>query len=161
MKPLRHKILAALLVAMFAIGLPIEAFATIKLSARVRNAMLDAIETTIGTSAHIQIWSGSAPTDCTSTATGTKLADFALASDWATAASAGSKSFGTISSTTGLAAGTAGYYRLVDSTNPTTSCDEQGSITATGGGGDMTIDNTSIASGQTVNITGWTWTQPG
>jgi hypothetical protein len=161
MKPFRHKILAALLAAVFAIGLPIEAFATIKLSARVRNAMLDAIESTIGTSAHIQIWSGSAPTDCTSTATGTKLADFALASDWATAASAGSKAFSTISSTTGLAAGTAGYYRLVDSTNPTTSCDEQGSITATGGGGDMTIDNTSIASGQTVNITGWTWTQPG
>lgn len=161
MNPFRRKLLAAGLASVMAIALPVEAFATIKLSARVRNAMLDAIETTIGTSAHIQIWSGSAPTDCTSTATGTKLADFALASDWAAAASAGSKAFNTISSTTGLAAGTAGYYRLVDSTNPTTSCDEQGSITATGGGGDMTIDNTSIASGQTVNITGWTWTQPG
>ena len=48
-----------------------------------------------------------------------KLADFALASDWAANASAGSKAFNTISSTTGLAAGSAGYYRLVDSTNPT------------------------------------------
>lgn len=160
MNPFRTK-LAAILALFAAFAWPLEAFAAIKLSTRVRNAMLDAIETTIGTSAHIQIWSGSAPADCASTATGTKLADFGLAPDWASAAASGSKAFTTISSTTGLAAGAAGYYRLVDSTNPSTSCDEQGTVTATGGGGDMTIDNTSIASGQTVNITGWTWTQPG
>ena len=34
-------------------------------------------------------------------------------------------------------------------------------ITATGGGGDMTVDNTSIAFGQTVNITGFTKTMGG
>jgi hypothetical protein len=34
----------------------------------------------------------------------------------------------------------------------------QGSITATGGGGDMTLDNTSIASGQTITVTGFTLT---
>jgi hypothetical protein len=32
----------------------------------------------------------------------------------------------------------------------------QGTITATGGGGDMTLDNTSIASGQQVTITSFT-----
>lgn len=35
-----------------------------------------------------------------------------------------------------------------------------GTVTVTGGGGDITRDNTSIASGQTVNITGYTHTQP-
>jgi hypothetical protein len=34
----------------------------------------------------------------------------------------------------------------------------QGTVTATGGGDDMTIDHTSIASGQTVNVTSFTLT---
>jgi hypothetical protein len=50
----------------------------------------------------------------------------------------------------------AGHYRLYASDG--TTCKAQGSITATGGGGDMTLDNVSIASGQTVNVTGWTIT---
>jgi hypothetical protein len=37
----------------------------------------------------------------------------------------------------------------------------QGTITASGGGGDMTLDNVSIATGQTVNVTGFTLTAPG
>lgn len=40
-----------------------------------------------------------------------------------------------------------------------TVCHEQGTITATGGGGDMTVDNTSIASGQTVTVTTKTFTE--
>jgi hypothetical protein len=51
--------------------------------------------------------------------------------------------------------GTAGHYRLTNSTDI-----EEGTITATGGGGDLTLDNTSIASGQTVTITSWTRTMP-
>ena len=34
----------------------------------------------------------------------------------------------------------------------------QGTVTLTGGGGDMTLDNTSIASGQAVNVTSFTLT---
>ena len=82
-----------------------------------------------------------------------------MASDWAAAASGGSKALNNLPlSTTGLAPGTAAHYRIYASDG--TTCHEQGSITATGGGGDMTIDNTSIASGQTVNITGFTKTEP-
>jgi hypothetical protein len=51
--------------------------------------------------------------------------------------------------------GTAGHYRLTNSTDI-----EEGTITATGGGGDLTLDNTSIASGQTVTVTSWTRTMP-
>jgi hypothetical protein len=163
----RKKLLASGLAVSLSLALPLSSFAAIKLSSRVKQAMLDSIETTIGTGAHIQIWAGTIPTDCATTAVGqTKLADFTLGSDWAAAASttAGvtTKTFSSVPlTTTGLATGNAAFFRLTDSTNPSTSCDEQGSVTATGGGGDMTIDNVSITTGQTVNITGWTWTQPG
>jgi hypothetical protein len=34
----------------------------------------------------------------------------------------------------------------------------QGTVTATGGGGDMTVNNTSFALGQTFTVTGFTLT---
>ena len=132
----------------------------IQFSVAVRNGMLDAIEAAMGLSARVQIFSGTVPANCASAATGVKLAEWALASDWAANATSGSKSLTSVPlSTTGLANGIAGYYRFTDS--PTTTCHEQGTVTITGGGGDMTIDNTSIASGQTVQITGFTKTAPG
>jgi hypothetical protein len=51
--------------------------------------------------------------------------------------------------------GTAAHYRLTNGSDI-----EEGTITATGGGGDLTLDNTSIATGQTVSITSWTRTMP-
>ena len=58
-----------------------------------------------------------------------------------------------------VAAGTAAHYRIVD--NAGTTCHEQGSVTLTGGGGDMTLDNTSIAAAQVVTITAKTLTAGG
>lgn len=131
----------------------------IQLSVAVRNARLDAIETGIGASAKLQMYSGSAPASCATAASGTKLAEIALAADWAANAASGSKSFSnTPLSTTGLAGGNAGYFRVVD--NAGTTCHMQGVITATGGGGDMTIDNVSIALNQPVNVTGFTLNEP-
>jgi hypothetical protein len=130
---------------------------SIQLSTAVRNARLDAIESTIGAAAKLQIWTGSMPASCATAASGTKLLEDTLASDWAANASGGTKSFNnTPIAGSGLAGGTAGYFRIVDSAG--TTCHLQGTVTATGGGGDMTIDNTSIASGQTVNITSFTLT---
>jgi hypothetical protein len=129
----------------------------LQLSVAARNARLDAIETTVGVSAKLQMWSGSMPASCATAASGTKLLEDSLASDWAANAASGSKSLNnTPISGTALATGTAGYFRIVDSAG--TTCHMQGTITATGGGGDMTIDNTSIASGQTVNVTSFTLT---
>jgi hypothetical protein len=34
----------------------------------------------------------------------------------------------------------------------------QGTVTATGNGGDLTLDNVTISGGQTVTITGFSWT---
>ena len=124
-------------------------------STTARNAALDAIETAIGTSAVLKIRSGSAPADCGTADSGTVLATLNLPSDWLAAASGGSKSkSGTWEDTSADAAGTAGHFRIYASDGTTVHM--QGTITATGGGGDMTLDNTSIASGQTVTITSFT-----
>jgi len=56
------------------------------------------------------------------------------------------------------AAGTAAHFRLYASDG--TTCHLQGTVTATGGGGDLTLDNTSIASAQVVTITSFGWTEP-
>ena len=136
----------------------------IQLAVSTRDARLDAIETDIGTSAKMAIYTGSMPSNCAADTTGTKLAEFDLASDWAASATGGAKSLNNLPlTTTGAAAGSAGYFRLFTNAQSTTPgvgtpCQMQGTITATGGGGDMTLDNTSIASGQTVNVTSFTIT---
>lgn len=124
-------------------------------SVAVRNARADAIETTIGASAVLKIRTGAVPASCATADSGTVLATVALPADWMAAASGGSKAkSGTWQDASADAAGTAGHFRIY-ATDGTT-CGIQGTITATGGGGDMTLDNTSLASGQTFTVTGFT-----
>lgn len=134
-----------------------------KLSVAVRNAMLDAEEIVIGTAPLLQLFTGAPPADCAAADSGTKLAEITCPSDWMAAAANGIKAKAGTWSTNGLAAagsGTAiGHYRLKDSTGAT--CHDQGTVTITGGGGDMTVDNTSIAENQAFSITAWQWTAPG
>lgn len=132
---------------------------TIQLSTAARNALLDVLEVTIGVSAKLMVYTGAMPANAAAATTGTKLVEYDLASDWWAAASAGAKTLNSLPLTvTGLANGTAGYFRLF-ATDGTT-CGIQGTCTLTGGGGDMTFDNTSIQTGQNVNITGFTITAP-
>jgi hypothetical protein len=129
----------------------------VQLSVAVRNARLDAVETNIGTSAVLRIRSGAPPATCATADSGTLLAEMSLPSDWMAAAASGSKAIsGTWQDLSANAAGTAGHFRIYDSGG--TICGIQGTITATGGGGDMTLDNTSIASAQQVTITSFTLT---
>jgi hypothetical protein len=195
----------------------------LQLSTTVRNAQLDTWETTISTSPQLRIYTGSPPADCATAASGTLLATITLPSDWMAAASGGSKAKSGTWSVAAGASGTAGYYRIYDSTG--TTCHEQGtvslsvaiatsaltaangnvltfasttgvsvgmnvsgtgvvagstvvaltgttvtlSLTSTAGvssatsitfGGEATLDNTSIASSQTVTITTFTRTIP-
>lgn len=124
-------------------------------SVAVRNAQLDAVETTIGTSAVLKIKSGSAPANCAAADSGTVLATLTLPSDWMAAASSGSKAkAGTWEDTSADATGTAAHFRLYASDG--TTCHAQGTVTATGGGGDLTVDNTSFASGQSFTVTTFT-----
>jgi len=125
----------------------------------LRNAQLDAIESTIGTSPKLQLRSGAPPANCAAAASGTLLCEMTLPSDWLAAASSGSKAkSGTWSGTGDAGAGSgtaAAHWRLLDSSG--TTCHAQGTVTVTGGGGDLTLDNTSIASGQAVAISSWSF----
>lgn len=127
---------------------------TIQLSVAARNARLDAFETAAGVSAKLQLRTGAQPADCSSAPSGTLLCEIPLPADYMNAASAGAKTkLGTWSGS-GAAAGTAAHFRIVDTAG--TTCHMQGTVTATGGGGDMTLDNTSIAVSQAVSVTTFT-----
>lgn len=120
-------------------------------SVALRTAQVAQIETTAGTSPKLKLYSGAQPANCAAAASGTLLADIALPVDWLTAASAGAVTLNGTWTGTGAAAGTIGHFRITD-TAGTIPVVMQGSVTATGGGGDMTVDNTSIAVGQTFTV---------
>ena len=129
-----------------------------QLATDVRNAMLDAIETIIGTAPTMKIFSGAAPANCAAADSGTVLATLSLPSDWLAAASGGSKSkSGTWEDTSADATGTAGHVRIYTSGGV---CKLQGSVTGTGDGGFMTVNNTSFAATQPFVVTGFTLTMP-
>ena len=129
----------------------------IQLSTTVRNARLDAIETAIGVSAILKLRTGAAPANCAAADSGTVVATLNLPSDWMNAASGGTKTLlGTWTDASADAAGTAAHFRVYDSGG--TTCHIQGTVTITGGGGDMTLDNNVLALGQVVNVTSFTLT---
>lgn len=126
----------------------------LQLSVAARNARLDAFETTVGASAKLQLRSGAPPADCAAADTGTLLAELALPADYMGGAASGSKAkLGTWSGT-GAAAGSVGHFRLKDSAGTTTHL--QGTVTATGGGGDLTMDNVSVAVSQAITVNTFT-----
>jgi len=128
---------------------------TLQLSVTVRNARLDAIETAIGASPTLEIRTGTAPASCAAADSGAVLATITCPSDWLAAAASGSKALsGTWQDASADGAGTAGHFRI----KAGATCHLQGTVTATGGGGDMTLDNVVLAIGQVLNITTFTIT---
>ena len=129
---------------------------TVQLSVAALNAMLDSIETTIGVSAIVKLRTGAPPATCATADSGTVVSTFNLASDWADAAATGSKAFSSvpIEDASADATGVIAHYRVY-ATDGTT-CHMQGTVTETGGGGDMTIDNNDVNAGQVIRITAWT-----
>lgn len=133
----------------------------VQYSVTVRNAQLDAKETAIGTGPLLELWSGTKPASCAAAdSAGAKLCTITLPSDWLAAAASGVKSKSGTWSGTGAAAASTGtaatHYRLYDSGR--TTCHEQGSVTVTGGGGEITLDNVSIAENQAVTISSYSVT---
>jgi hypothetical protein len=124
----------------------------LQFSTTLRNAALDQLETTIGTSPLLRIYTGTVP-GIANAVTGTLLADITCPSDWAAAAASGSKAkSGTWQDTSADASGTPGYFRL--STSGGTAMIEG---TCGVSSGDLSFDAT-ISLGGTVTIS--TFTQP-
>lgn len=133
---------------------------TIQLSTAVRNAILDAIEATNGASGVLKIFTGAQPATCATANSGTLLATLNLPSDYMAAASGGTKAkSGTWEDTAADGTGNAGHWRFYASDG--TTCNAQGSCTATGGGGDMELDSVAFVTGQGFTVTAFTLTAPG
>jgi hypothetical protein len=123
---------------------------TIRLNDAAKNAILDSGFDAVFNDGTLEIRSGPQPAAASDAASGTLLASITLPADAFAAASSGAKAkSGTWSDASADAAGTAGWFRMKNS-GDTARLD--GSVTATGAGGDLTLDNTSIASAQAVTI---------
>jgi hypothetical protein len=126
----------------------------IQLSVAVRNARLDAIETQIGVSAKLKIFTGAVPANCAAADPAGLLATLSLPSDWMNAASSGSKTL--LGSWTVAASGTGTALSFRIYATDGTTCGLQGTVGL--GSGDLSLDNTNIASGQTVTVTAFSLT---
>lgn len=120
----------------------------------MRSNMMDEIAGALGTSAKVQIRSG-APSG--SAGAGTLLAELTgNAGGWAGAASAGVLTSSAITADSSADAdGTAAHYELLTSGSTW----HESGVCDTGGTDGVTIDNASIATGQTVQMSGnWVMT---
>lgn len=125
------------------------------------DAIVDLLDGGAG-AATVEIRSGSAPTNCEDADSGTLLAVLTCSDPaFGSAADANPGGRATAATVTGdssaNATGTAGHFRAKDSNGVVIT---QGSCTATGGGGDMELNSTSIVTGVQVDITAWTFTVP-
>lgn len=130
---------------------------SLQYSSEVRTAKQATIETTIGTAPVMEFWSGSQPAGTSTASSGTLLATGSLPSDWLAAAASGAVSKTGTWTVTGVASGTIGYFRIFAAGSPSL-CHIQGSVTITGGGGDCTVDNVSVAAAQVITISTFTLT---
>jgi hypothetical protein len=127
----------------------------IQLSTTVRNARLDAIESTIGTDAVLKIRDGAAPANVAAADTGTVLASLTLPSDWMAAAASGAKAkSGTWQDASADNSGTAAHFRVYASDG--TTAHMQGTVGTSGT--DMIVDSVSFTAGQSFTINTFTLT---
>jgi hypothetical protein len=126
----------------------------IGVSTAVANARLDAIESTIGVSPLLRLYSGTKPTDCAAALSGnTLLAEFNLPSDWMASAVYGMKAGSGLNwwEVPVIATGTVSFFRIYDTTG--TTCHMQGTVSGIGGGGSLQMNNTTLTSVDSVAIT--------
>lgn len=140
----------------------------LRLNTAARNAACDAIVDLIdgGSGAGVlRIYSGAQPAGPGTAASGTLLAEFTLSDPAFSSAVAGVATLDITPAVQDASAnntGTAGYFRLLDSTEAAATGlgVVDGTVTATGGGGDITLNTVSITASALVDITSGTITMP-
>lgn len=140
---------------------------TFRISAALRNAMADlpAAHIDSGSGAgHLRIYTGTQPANPFTAPSGTLLCDITLNDPSFDAAVSGVANLDVTPavSGTGVAAGTAGWARFLTSTEAASTGLGvlDGSVTATGGGGDVTVNTTTVSVGLTVSVTSASLTMP-
>jgi hypothetical protein len=122
--------------------------------ATLRNNQVSQIQSTVGTSGTLLIFSGAEPANCAAADPTGLLATITLPASFLTS-TGGVASIAGSWTVAASGTGTAASFRMKDGSAV---CHVQGNVTATGGGGDLQLNNVSIASGQTVTVTGFTVT---
>jgi hypothetical protein len=127
-----------------------------------RNAACDAVVDLLDAGAGagtIDVRVGAQPASANDAPTGTLLATFTLADPAFGGAALGVATLDAtpVLATTGLAAGDAGWFRAKDSNGATVM---DGSVTATGGGGQLELNTVTISVGLDLEITAGTVTMP-
>jgi len=134
---------------------------TLRLPNASQQAGCDAVvdRTDVGGAGTIKFYTGSQPADADSAPSGTLLASLALASTaFGSADSSGTATLASVPRTgTASATGTAGCFSIVSGGGAIVM---QGSVTGTGGGGDIEMDNPALVNGQAVQVAGFTYTHP-
>ncbi len=135
-----------------------------------KNAALNAGQKTSfdGTTGVIRIYGGTPPANADAANANAVLSTLTLANpSFATAANGVLTANAIASDTSAAASGTATFFRVMMTTDSlpagasgATDKRIQGTVTATGGGGDMTLNSTSITIGGTVSISSWVYNFP-
>jgi hypothetical protein len=139
------------------------------ISTNIRNAAVDAITVLFdGGTGRINVYTGSKPATPATAATGTLLGTLTLSTDAAPAASNGVASWNAITEDASAdASGTPGWFRMYnsDETAPgsaggASDARLDGTVSVTGGGGELQFGNTSFVAGGGIFITSFTLTMP-
>lgn len=154
----RGAVLALLVLFTLAVG---SADAQIRLTNLSASAAADAVVDKVDQGAGagtLLIRTGAQPTNADDASTGTVLATITFADPAFGAATNGVASIsGTITDSSADATGTAGHFEVRDSNSVVIF---RGTVTATGGGGQMELVTTAITATQPVSITAFSYTQP-
>ena len=132
-----------------------------RIATSARNAACDAVVDLLDAGAgagYIEIRTGSQPATPNTAASGTLLGTLTLSDPAFGAAATGTATASAITDDSAAdASGTAGWFRGYDSAGNAVI---DGSITGTGGGGDMELDDVNIVAGGTIAVSSWTITMP-
>lgn len=130
---------------------------TIQYSTTHRSDCMTDLVTLLGTTGYLLIYTGSAPANCGTAASGTLLASLPLSNPVGTVTS-GVLTLSAVTSEAAAATGTAGYFRLcTDSTGAT--CIAQGTVGTSGA--DLNFPSVSFSSGETISVSSFTVTANG
>lgn len=135
---------------------------TVHMTDAARNAVADGFDTAYGANPILRLYDGAVPANESTALGGATVLWQATMAPAPAAAGVKDVIGGTLTSTGTAAAGTgklATFYRIYRADGTTVV--EQGSVSITGGGGDMELDNPSIAEGQSVSVNAFTKDIPG
>jgi hypothetical protein len=116
----------------------------------VRNAKLEAEVAVIGASPVLELRSGPAPVNCAAEPAGALLAQGILPAQWMGPCIDGTCSMAGTWKITAIAKGQIGHFRLLG--GMPRMCHKQGTVTLSGGGGDMTANKDTVEPQQTVEV---------